>query len=198
MLRGHSSLRTDRRATYKYRTIDSHELRTLKLATTRILVSKLATARVFSYPPTTPNPLSAPLLSSRDLSVPTISSDKGGGTSPTACLRPWTHKRGLIDGIDRLDSFGFLISLYSSGFHSLILVIISMYLFGFEKLDTLSSQPTFQRFLPVLHSRHEYHSHHNIHTNTDHLNSDCISSNSHFRQQEILINRNRAPPKEFF
>jgi len=45
--RGHSSLRTDGRATSIYRTTISPELRTSMLATTRILVSKLATARVF-------------------------------------------------------------------------------------------------------------------------------------------------------
>jgi len=45
--RGHSSLRTDGRATSIYRTTVSPELRTSMLATTRILVSKLATARVF-------------------------------------------------------------------------------------------------------------------------------------------------------
>ena len=50
LLGGHNSLRTDRRATSTYRTIDSHELRTSMLATTRILVSKLATARVFCSP----------------------------------------------------------------------------------------------------------------------------------------------------
>jgi len=37
-----------------------------------------------------------------------------------------------------LDGFGFLISLDSPDFHSLILVIISMYLFGFEKLATIT------------------------------------------------------------
>jgi len=50
LLRGHNSLRTDRRATSTYRTIDCHELRTSMLATTRSLVSKLATAHVFCSP----------------------------------------------------------------------------------------------------------------------------------------------------
>ena len=74
----------DRTATSTYTTIDTHELRTSMLATTRILVSKLATVRVFCYPPTTPNSLTAPSLSPRDLSVPTISSDKGSDISPNA------------------------------------------------------------------------------------------------------------------
>jgi len=43
----------------------------------------------------------------------------------------------LIDGIDRLDGLDFLTSLHSSVFHSLILAIISMDLFGFEKLAAL-------------------------------------------------------------
>jgi len=82
--RGHSSLRTDRRATCPSRATNSQDLRSTMLATTRILVFKLATARVFCYPPTTPISLIAPSLSARDQSVPTISSDKGSGTTPTA------------------------------------------------------------------------------------------------------------------
>ena len=82
-LRGHSSLRTDQRATSIYRTIDPQGFRTSMLATTRILVSRLATARVFCFPPATPHSSPAPSLSARDLSVPTISSDKGSDTSPT-------------------------------------------------------------------------------------------------------------------
>ena len=52
LLRGHSSLCTDRRATCPYRATNSQELRTSMLATTRTLFSKLATARVFAaHPP---------------------------------------------------------------------------------------------------------------------------------------------------
>ena len=49
-------------------------------------------------------------------------------------LRQWKYRTRLIDGIYHLNGSGFLTSLYSSGFYSFILVIISMYLFGFEKL----------------------------------------------------------------
>ena len=49
LLRGHSSLCTDRGATSIYRTIDPQGFRTSMLATTRILVSRLARARVFSF-----------------------------------------------------------------------------------------------------------------------------------------------------
>ena len=52
----------------------------------------------------------------------------------TQCLRQWKY-RTRVDGC--LDGLGFLTSLYSSDFPSLILVIILMYLFGFEKLDAL-------------------------------------------------------------
>jgi len=53
-------------------------------------------------------------------------------------LRQWKYRTRLIDGIYHLYYFSFLTSLYSSGFYSFILVIISMYLFGFEKLDKYS------------------------------------------------------------
>jgi len=54
--------------------------------------------------------------------------------TPPQRLHQWKHGRSLIDGIYCLDGLGFPISLYSSHFHCLILVIISMYLFGFGKL----------------------------------------------------------------
>jgi len=47
--RGHSSLRTDRRATCPSRATNSQDLRSTMLATTRNLVFKLATARVFFF-----------------------------------------------------------------------------------------------------------------------------------------------------
>ena len=40
-----------------------------------------------------------------------------------------------------MDGFGFSISLYSLDFHYLILVIISMYSFGFGELDIGLEQP---------------------------------------------------------
>ena len=54
--------------------------------------------------------------------------------TPPQRLHQWKHGRSLIGGIYCLDGLGFPISLYSSHFHCLILVIISMYLFGFGKL----------------------------------------------------------------
>ena len=54
--------------------------------------------------------------------------------TPPQCLRQWKNRRSLLDGIDCLDGLGFSMFQYSSYFHSLILVIISMYLFGFGKL----------------------------------------------------------------
>ena len=98
-LRGHSSLRTDQRATSIYRTIDPQGFRISMLATTRILVFRLATARVFCFPPTTPHSPPAPSLSSRDLPVPTISSDKGSDTSPTP---PPVEIWKKLDGWNRL------------------------------------------------------------------------------------------------
>jgi len=53
---------------------------------------------------------------------------------PPQRLCQWKQGRSLIDGIDCLDGLGFPISLYSSHFHCLLLVIISTYLFGFGKL----------------------------------------------------------------
>jgi len=61
-------------------------------------------------------------------------------------LRQWKFRTRLIDGIYHLNGFGFLTSLYSSRFYSFILVIISMYLFGFEKLGQ-SPKMQFQRDL---------------------------------------------------
>jgi len=132
LLGGHNSLCTDRGATSTYRTIDSHELRTSMLATTRILVSKLATARVFCYPPTTPCSLTAPSLSpSMDLSVPTILSDKGIDISPNASDSGiWTKIAwwNRLLGWSWFPYFSVLCKLSFSHFNHLNV------LFGFEKL----------------------------------------------------------------
>ena len=74
----------------------------------------------------------APTLSAKDLSLPTFASDKGSHTFPTASASGTLS----IDGTARLDSLGF-ISQYLSDFRLLILVIISIYLFGFQKFDSL-------------------------------------------------------------
>ena len=131
-LRGHSSLRTDQRATGIYRTIDPQRFRTSMLATTRILVSRLATARVFCFPPTTPNCLMAPTLLAGIYRCQRSQATRAA--TPPQRLRQWNHGRSLIDGIVCLDGFGFPLYLYSSDFRCLILVIISMYLFGFGKI----------------------------------------------------------------
>ena len=89
LLRGHSSLCTDQRATGIYRTIHPQGFKN----------SMLATARVLCFPPTTPHSLPAPSLSSRDLPVPTISSDKGSDTSPTP---PPVETRKKLDRWNRL------------------------------------------------------------------------------------------------
>ena len=125
LLRGHSSLRTDRRATGLYRAIDPQGLRTSMLATTRIL------AFFVSHPP----PLTLPWRPHCHLGIYWCQrSQATRAATPPHRLRQWKHGRWLIGGIDFLDGFGFPISLYSSDFHCLILVIISMYLFGFGKL----------------------------------------------------------------
>ena len=49
LLGGHSSPPMEMRATSTYRTIDSHVLRSSKLATTRILVCQFATARLLCF-----------------------------------------------------------------------------------------------------------------------------------------------------
>jgi len=48
---------------------------------------------------------------------------------------------------------------------------------------SLSCQPTFQRYLPFCHSRHESHLHRHSHTKTNHLNSDSIPLKNRYRQQ---------------
>ena len=124
-LSGHGSLRTDQRATCIYRTLASQQLKASMLASTHILVFKLATARVFCHPPTTPNCLMAPTLSAGIYRCQRSQATRAA-TRPHH-LRQWNQRRGSIDRLDRLDSFGFLISLYSSGFHYLIRYLLNVF-----------------------------------------------------------------------
>jgi len=124
LLGGHSSLCTDRRATSVCGTIDSQELRTSMLA------SKLATARIFRYTPTTSNSLT---VSRCRLGIYRCHDLKQQGQRHLPhYLRQRTHGRRLTDGIDQMVLVFLLFCTHH--FHSLILVIISMYLFGFGKL----------------------------------------------------------------
>jgi len=77
-----------------------------------------------------------PPASGWDLSVPMISNDKGSGTSPTP---PTVEIWKMVDWWNRLLGW-YWFSCFSviSVVHSLILVLISMYLFGFEKLDCIN------------------------------------------------------------
>jgi len=71
------------------------------------------------------------------------------GASPRHCLPQWKHERRLINGIDCVNGFGFLISLYSYDFHYLIFVIISMYLVDFGELGNIVCSDDQYRWLLV-------------------------------------------------
>ena len=132
MLGGHSSSRTDPGASSTYTTTDSRSSEpeySLPLALSSS--SSLELAFFVTHPP----PLNLPLRPHCHL---------GNYRCQRSCatrvvtlphrLRQWKYRTRLIDGIYHLNGFSFLTSLYSSGFYSFILVIISMYLFDFAKL----------------------------------------------------------------
>jgi len=131
MLGGHSSSRTDP-ASSTYTTTDSRSSEpeySLPLALPSS--SSLPLAFFVTHPP----PLNLPLRPHCHLGISRCqrSCATRAATFPHR-LPHWKYWTRLIDGIYHLNGFSFLTSLYSSGFYSFILVIISMYLFGFEKL----------------------------------------------------------------
>jgi len=132
MLGGHSSSRTDLGASSTYTTTDSGSSEpqcSLPLAFPSSSSLQLA------FFVTHPLPLKLPLRPHCHLGI--YRCQRSCATRAAILphrLRQWKYRTRLIDGIYHLNGFGFLSSLYSSGFYSFILVIISMYLFGFEKL----------------------------------------------------------------
>ena len=132
LLGGHSWLHTDRRHLHISNFQPTTVERTSMLTTPRILISKLATARIFCYPFTMPNALNAPSLSML------------GSIGTEDLQREW--QRQLLNASDReiwkkvdrwYRSLGW--SWFSclsviSVFHSLILVLVLIHLFGFERL----------------------------------------------------------------
>jgi len=115
LLRGHSSPRTDRRATCIYRTLDPLELReprySLQLAFSS--PSSLHLAFFVTLPP--PRALSLRPHCHLGIYRCQRSPTTRAAASPQR-LRQWKYGRRLIDGIDHLDGLGFLISLYSQCF----------------------------------------------------------------------------------
>ena len=115
-LRGHSSLRRDRRATSTYRATNSLELRTSMLATTRILVSKLATAHAFCLSIANQHAfLSESLLSSPHIAVfPQLTHFVSPRTGAFTFLPRLTFSNDIFE-----NSYGFFpidtASLYSQG-----------------------------------------------------------------------------------
>jgi len=147
MLGGHSSSRTDSGASSTYTTTDSRNSEpqcSLPLAFSSS--SSLQLAFFVTHPP----PLNLPLRPHCHLGI--YRCQRSCATRAARLphrLRQWKFRTRLIDGIYHLNGFGFLTSLYSSGFYSFILVIISMYLFGFEKLDENGEQ---SRTIHIQHS----------------------------------------------